>query len=203
MGNSGCRGEPPRSSSIESRSRRLYRTPTNNFDSANATKSDTSLDPVKRFLATKITELPTLERAQRATTTKLGLDVNRQVTANILDNRDVENLAKAQPEVASDIRLILNPPFSEMSRITDTLFLTGIGGLTKQNFANLQIQLIVNATYELPIIETQTITSVRVPVSLREANLPIFLNFSLLKFLNFLFRLTTTVRMTFQSTFTM
>lgn len=50
----------------------------------------------------------------------------------------------------TEYRLLLTPMFSAMTRITSHLFLTGVGGMTKENFRKNHIDYVVNITVEAP-----------------------------------------------------
>lgn len=73
--------------------------------------------------------------------------------------QDAEAVAN---EPNSDYQLLLTAPFAAMTRITDHLFLTGVGGMTRDNFRRNHIDFVVNITTEAPLWEdTETM---RVPV---------------------------------------
>lgn len=61
-----------------------------------------------------------------------------------------------------DYKLLLNPLFAAMTKITDNLFLTGVGGMTKENFRKNHIDFVVNITTEAPF--WQGVESMRVPL---------------------------------------
>lgn len=126
---------------------------------------DWTSDSLKMLLSKWLQSMTKLEGAQRMTSTKLGLSVNSVVTSSVLNRGEVEKLGSETSTASDEVKLVLNKPFNEVSRITDFLYLTGIGGLTHENFDELHINLIVNATYELPLVETSKIISVRIPVS--------------------------------------
>lgn len=109
-----------------------------------------------------MSNLRVLCKAQKDTQTKLGQKIMKPSTI-MLSNQEVE-MIRDDAGASSDVRLIMNPPFSEVSRITDKLFLSGVAGLTTDNVANLNISLIVNVTYEMPILIRPKLASVRVPV---------------------------------------
>lgn len=54
--------------------------------------------------------------------------------------------------------------FSAMSKITNNLYLTSVGGMTQENFDKHKIGCIINATYEAPNLKQPGIESIRVPV---------------------------------------
>lgn len=97
--------------------------------------------------------------------TLTGHEIARNEVKKVLTNNEREKLIKDQ-KTAPDFRLILSPPFNEVNKITDSLYLTGIGGLTKENLENLGFTLIINATYEWPNSSVEGIECIRVPVSI-------------------------------------
>ena len=58
-------------------------------------------------------------------------------------------------------KLILMPMFAAMSKITDNLYLTSIGGMTQENFEKFRITCVVNATFEAPNLRKKGIESIR------------------------------------------
>jgi hypothetical protein len=71
------------------------------------------------------------------------------------------------PNTNPEMKKVLSPPLSLVDKITDNLYLTGIGGLTKENFAEYKITCIINATYEAPQLHIEGIECIRVPVSIK------------------------------------
>lgn len=61
-------------------------------------------------------------------------------------------------------QIILTPMFAAMSKITDRLFLTGVGGMTRENFSQNRISCVVNATLEAPNLVMPGLRTIRVPV---------------------------------------
>lgn len=61
-------------------------------------------------------------------------------------------------------QLILMPMFATMSKITENLFLTSIGGMTQENFEKNRIRCVINATLEAPNLRRKGIETIRVPV---------------------------------------
>ena len=104
-----------------------------------------------------------LNQAQLMKMTRSGLQINQDVTTKPLNRRTIEKLKQNQ-KTAPDVLIILSPPFCDVDRITDHLYLTGMGGLTEENLSTLNITCIVNATYEMPLLRMKGIESYRVPV---------------------------------------
>lgn len=103
-----------------------------------------------------------LLQAQNQEFTSSGIRINNKRTAQILTRRELEKMRHAN--VSNDVRIILNKPFSNVDRITDTLYLTGIGGVLLENIKELKIRCIINATHEMPLAKLPKVASLRVPV---------------------------------------
>jgi hypothetical protein len=72
------------------------------------------------------------------------------------------------PNTYPEMKQVLSRPLSLVDKITDSLYLTGIGGLTKENFAEYKITCVINATYEAPQFNIEGIECIRVPVSIKK-----------------------------------
>ena len=103
-----------------------------------------------------------LMQAQNLEFTTGGIRINNKRTSAILTRRELEKMRHAN--VSNDIRIILNKPFSNVDRITDSLYLTGIGGVLQENIKELKIRCIINATHEMPLAKLPRVVSLRVPV---------------------------------------
>ena len=76
---------------------------------------------------------------------------------------DQSNAASgSQNDQSDDYQLLLTPLFAAMTKITDHLFLTGVGGMTRENFRKNHIDFVVNITTEAPFWED--IESMRLPL---------------------------------------
>ncbi|KPM07597.1 TBC1 domain family member 10A [Sarcoptes scabiei] len=104
-----------------------------------------------------------LIQAQSLKMTRSGLPINQSVTSKLLNKKTIERMKRNQ-SIAQDVLIIMNPPFSEVDRITDHLYLTGVAGLTEENIYSLKITCIINATYEMPLLRIDGLESYRVPV---------------------------------------
>lgn len=82
--------------------------------------------------------------------------------ARISQNKHVEAI-RDDPNTPEDMRIILQPKFSTVHKIVEELYLTGMFGLTKENFAEHHIELVINATLECPNL--LGIECLRIPVS--------------------------------------
>lgn len=111
-----------------------------------------------------IGNLPKLKRAQLMATTKKGQRIQRCSTTIVWTDYEV-GLLQRDPTASQQMRLISSTPFRDMDRILDHLFLTGLAGVTRDNLIAHNISIIINATYEVPLLMLPTrIYSVRVPV---------------------------------------
>lgn len=70
--------------------------------------------------------------------------------------------ADRELEESDEYRLLLSPMFAAMTRITDHLFLTGVGGMTRANFRRNHIDFVVNITTEAPFWDNTE--SMRLPL---------------------------------------
>lgn len=66
--------------------------------------------------------------------------------------------------LSADVNLILYPPYSAVDRIVPGLYLCGFSGATKEMLQQMKINLLVNVTWELPLLKVQGLTAYRVPV---------------------------------------
>ena len=104
--------------------------------------------------------------AQKMTITLSGHKINSKVFHNINDIMNEKNAKEVRkdPHTNPDFKLVFSPPFNKCQRLLDYLYLTGVGGLTKENLIRYKITLIINATYEWYSLQTKTITTYRIPV---------------------------------------
>lgn len=102
-------------------------------------------------------------------TSNIGGSIN--ATSNLTTSGSVSNISKPGTSKTTtstigtlndDYKLLLNPMFSAMTKITDNLFLTGVGGMTRENFRKNHIDFVVNITTEAPFWED--VESMRLPL---------------------------------------
>lgn len=107
-----------------------------------------------------------LLRAQAAEQTLTGLHVMKG-TVNQIVTLERQERMKANPFTPNKIRMLLEPPFCDMSVITPYLGLTGLGGIVIDRFAVFEnpVKCIISVTYESPLFEVEGIESFRVPVA--------------------------------------
>lgn len=102
---------------------------------------------------------------RQSTLSQQGLGPNSSAAnVNPLLSQDnpLDQAQANQQNQNDDYLLLLKPEFSAMTKITDHLFLTGVGGMTKANFRKNHIDFVVNITTEAPFWED--IESMRVPL---------------------------------------
>ena len=104
-----------------------------------------------------------LLKDQRKTMTAFNKKVNDTIVRKMMNQAMLEKM-RNNPLLSPDVELIIRPPFSNLDQIVNGVFQTGIGGLIKENFENCKIRLIINATYEMPLINTNDVVSCRIPV---------------------------------------
>lgn len=114
-------------------------------------------DSVKRILSSP------LFVDQRRKVTHSDKRVSTVFTSHLLNRKKLAEMAN-NPIVSPDIQIIIQLPFSSFDLIVDGLYQTGIGGLHEENLSEYKIGLIINATYEMPLLVLSNILSVRVPI---------------------------------------
>ncbi|OTF76283.1 hypothetical protein BLA29_008481, partial [Euroglyphus maynei] len=70
------------------------------------------------------------------------------------------NIDRLPPDTA----LIIMPPFSNLDMIVPGIYQTGTTGLIIETMNEYRIKMIINATYEMPLLKHSDIISFRVPV---------------------------------------
>ena len=105
--------------------------------------------------------------AQLMKTTKNGKPINMTTTRKAMTTAEANKL-RNDPQMSDDMKVILNAPFNQCSKLTKAVYLSGIAMLTKENLEKLDISLIINATYEwpkiCPMIRGREVVNIRVPV---------------------------------------
>lgn len=110
-----------------------------------------------------------LDRAQRAASTRTGQPVTVQVvplTSTEDRERMRQKLSASSGFGAREMRVAIQPPYTEFSPITAHLVLTGYWGLVRENVARLPLPLglVVNVTRETPRVAVDGLTFYRIPV---------------------------------------
>jgi atypical dual specificity phosphatase len=80
---------------------------------------------------------------------------------NLPTEKEVIRKRRSMPNYC---KLCLMPMFAAMSKITNNLYLTSVGGMTRENFERYKIGCVINATYEAPNLRQKGIEAIRVPV---------------------------------------
>ncbi|CAG2120257.1 unnamed protein product, partial [Medioppia subpectinata] len=88
-------------------------------------------------------------------------DINKQIMKKLTTRAELHITRAESPE---GLKLILSPPFNAVDKITDNVYLTGAGGMTRENIVGLRISCIINATYEVPNHDVKGLECIRVPI---------------------------------------
>lgn len=140
------------------------------FSGSSVSSSALSISPSSSVMSNKSQKSrtsthhkPSTRAAAAATKTKTT------TTTTITDDQTASTSTGAtnatssdQEQLEAEYRLLLSPMFSAMTRITDHLFLTGVGGMTRENFRKNHIDFVVNITTEAPF--WQGLESMRLPL---------------------------------------
>ena len=102
-----------------------------------------------------------LYMASQMKITKSGHKIDQKIESKAKTRAEINKLAEVAP---GDFKLVLTPPLSNFDQLKKYLYLTSVGGMTSENLTAHNITMIINATYEWPLIQNETITSYRVPV---------------------------------------
>ncbi|CAG2107692.1 unnamed protein product [Medioppia subpectinata] len=105
---------------------------------------------------------PNLYKASKMTKTAFHRSDITIQTVKKLTTRAQQDMAKAKsPEGVVEI---FSPPYSVVDKITDNVYLTGAGGMIRENIVSLKISCIINATYEVPNYDVKGLECIRVPI---------------------------------------
>ena len=110
-------------------------------------------------------------RALKAQHTLTGLPVNRSKVTRMTTLQDEEKkreeLKKSSNHRVVAMLAIMEAPFNQISVITGQLGLTGAWGVIAERFEQFpgRICCVINATYEVPLLEVEGIDSYRISVS--------------------------------------
>ncbi|RWS06797.1 dual specificity protein phosphatase 18-like isoform X1 [Dinothrombium tinctorium] len=88
----------------------------------------------------------------------------RKGPPDVLSLPSEKTLQTLKPNMPRDYQIIMAPIFTDFSQIDENLYLTGIGGMTRENIKNHRITCIVNTTYEAPNLRQPGIDSIRISV---------------------------------------
>jgi hypothetical protein len=107
-----------------------------------------------------------LFKAMNMTHMANGESISKVIIRDMSKKAQLERI-RNDPNTNPEVKQVLSPPLSLVDKITDSLYLTGIGGITKENFAEYKITCVINATYEAPQLHIEGIECIRVPVSIK------------------------------------
>ncbi len=93
--------------------------------------------------------------------TRTGQTASTRKLKRLQSRSEVEALRSKLPP---EYRVILDRSFAEMSEITPNLFLTGVFGLSKENFKKNKISYVFNVSFEVPDLELKEVDYERVLV---------------------------------------
>jgi hypothetical protein len=119
----------------------------------------------KKYEIKKLRKGSALYEAQQMTQTGNGCEISIKNMKRLKSRAELERMVN-QSKTQKDYQLIFKLPFSSIDQITENLYLTGIGGLTRETFEEMPISLVINATYEWPNYNIEGTEFVRVPVRL-------------------------------------
>ena len=105
----------------------------------------------------------TLKSASKMTTTISGHTVNKTLRLRFFTRAQIKQI-RDDPNTTIELKVILSETNCEFTPIKDNLYLTGVGGLTKENIRENRIKCVINVTYEAPKYWVHGIQSFRIPV---------------------------------------
>lgn len=112
--------------------------------------------------SSELRRVSALHRDQSLTHTAKGVEVVAKVTKRVMTQKQLDMLRQNPP--SPDMLLLTKAAFCNLDLILPGLYLTAVTGLIKENFSDKNIKLIINATHELPLLESSEFVSFRVPV---------------------------------------
>lgn len=106
-----------------------------------------------------------LKRSQLAKRTRYGLLVQTSIMSRLITLPE-QDVIRNNPRTPNNVKILISPPFNDLSIITEQLGLTGGGGIVKEKFDHFPrlIGCLINVTYEVPLLKLNGIESYRVPV---------------------------------------
>ena len=102
-----------------------------------------------------------LQMALQIMLTNSGQKINQRIEPKPMTRAEIKKLE----ESADDFKVVFREPLAHFDQLKQHLYQTSVGGLSRENLTEHNITLIINATYEWPLIQNDTITSYRVPVN--------------------------------------
>ena len=107
-----------------------------------------------------------LRTAQARTRTVTGKLVNQTVYNEFHSMNQLNQFKIVHRMKSSLFSDLYTKPYNDFTKITDNLYLTGMGGICKENIEAYRIKSIINSTFELPKYVVKDIESLRIPVSI-------------------------------------
>lgn len=105
-----------------------------------------------------------LFRDQSLRTTKQNKKIMRTYTTRVFTRKGIAIMRANIDKLPPDTALIIVPPFCNLDMIVPGIYQTGITGIVMENLLDARVKVIINATYEMPLLKNSQIVSVRVPV---------------------------------------
>lgn len=105
-----------------------------------------------------------LFRDQSLRTTKQNKKIMRTYTTRVFTRKGIAIMRANIDKLPPDTALIIVPPFCNLDMIVPGIYQTGITGIVMENLLDARIKVIINATYEMPLLKNSNIISVRVPI---------------------------------------
>lgn len=122
--------------------------------------------PLDTLYNRKNKELSFLHQKQSERKTSLGNAVENVQLSKLMGRAKME---RTRPKGAgAEAALLFQEEFCSFDCIAPGVFLTGAVGIVEENCTANEIKLIVNATYEMPLINAKGLVSFRVPVEDQE-----------------------------------
>ncbi|KAF7496575.1 Dual specificity protein phosphatase 14 [Sarcoptes scabiei] len=101
---------------------------------------------------------------QKRIKTSTQKDIVQQISFQPFTREKIEEIKQNPNRLPADTALILMPPFSEFDRIVPGVYQTSVTGIVSETMRENRIRLIINATYEMPLLKNPEFISIRVPI---------------------------------------
>ncbi|CAG2109420.1 unnamed protein product, partial [Medioppia subpectinata] len=113
---------------------------------------------------TNLKNYPNLYEASKMTKTASNQSDITIQTVKKLTTRAQQDMVNADPNTSPGVIEILSHPYNAVDKITDNVYVTGVGGMIRENIVGLKISCIINATYEVPNYDVKGLECIRVPI---------------------------------------
>ncbi|XP_054159982.1 dual specificity protein phosphatase 21-like [Oppia nitens] len=101
-----------------------------------------------------------VERGQHLVHTTRGYTICSRDYDCLPTSHEIQELRKKLTKTTS---YVYSRPFTEMSKITDYLFMTSFGGICEESIRKNKIAFIVSVTHETPLYKVDGIHNIRIP----------------------------------------